>query len=66
MLGLAKMALRLAARRMGYSGPEALMTWNSGESPIERHLLAKSFPGVFRGTREYYAICDRITRGEQP
>jgi hypothetical protein len=42
------------------------MTWNSGESPIERHLLAKSSPGVFRGTREYYAICDRITRGEQP
>lgn len=59
MLGLAIMAAKLAYQRCGYGTDHVtpdLMVPRARLRPNDR----------FRRSREYYRICDRITRGEKP
>lgn len=58
MLGLAKMAMDLAWRRV-FRGQPMGKQW---PNPVLRSELHDIFPASI----EYYRICDRITRGEKP
>lgn len=81
MFGLAIMAAKLANQRCGYDGAAVLAMRMlssriilSGE--VVRHCgfewqltvvdRLSCFDGTFKASREYYKICDRITRGEKP
>jgi hypothetical protein len=65
MLGLALMAAKLAEQRVGY-GPMSSNFGNVGEYLCPRSVLPQYTPDLIPFSCEYYAICDRITRGEKP
>jgi hypothetical protein len=61
VIGLARMALQLAADRK-WAGvrlaPEA--------TPVTRDKVEAAGPGVLKLSEEYYRIIDRVARGEKP
>jgi hypothetical protein len=64
VIGLAKMAMKLAVRRIHGVLPSTypIMEWNRGQAPLPReHAVYRS-----ASTTLYYEIIDRITRGERP
>lgn len=64
--GLAQLISQLATQRKRHCYSTASITlghWLSG--PVSRKS-ATDFPGSFAASAEYYAICDRIARGEKP
>jgi hypothetical protein len=62
MIGLARMAWGLAYRRVSKKNYPCGAI---GPYPVSR-VLMNIDPMMYPVSREYYAIIDRITRGEQP